>query len=373
LSDSQRFSDGWEVDPPFMSHLSPLRAAFVNVGQGDTSVLWNPSGGEAVVVDCVNPVPVWDLLKQEAIHRVPAVVVTHLHADHYGGLVSFLEGCQPRGIEWGSVYFYWITQVTSRPNLLDDGDGHSHGAEDDARLGRQKRLSLFQALAGWIGRPANRAKYHDPSHLAQANITGMDLEMLHPDPAQIGNLIDSGQLNNLSVVLRVSGRGSRALLTGDLEPFGWDLMLESVADVSSDVLKFPHHGAWPRDDVDDLLSRVDPRVVVISVGTSGEKYHHPGTSVLDALRRRPRITVLCTQATRECVADPRQAATCVRGLITSHCPDGGLPCSNEGCPCASTVVVELGNPPEVLHPSPKRHRMIIGQCLDKPKCGSARP
>ena len=372
MSYSRRVCETREAEHRSTSDLRTVRAAFLDVGQGDTSVLWNPSCGEAIVVDCVNPVPVWDLLKQEDIHRVSALVITHLHADHCSGLISFLEGCQPHGIEWDAVYFHWIPQVIRRGDFLDDSDEHSLSAEEDDSLRKKKRLSLFQTLADWFGRPANHSKYRDPSHLDEARIEGMQLEMLHPVPAQIGKLAESGQLNNLSVVLRISGSSARVLLTGDLEPWAWDLMLDNVADVSSDVLKFPHHGAWRRDDVDDLLSRVDPRVVVISVGTSGEQYDHPGGNVLDALKRHPYINTLCTQATLKCVADPQRGEECVRGVMTSHRPDGGPPCINGGCPCASTVVVELGSPLEVLHPSPKMHLKIIGECLGKAQCGGAR-
>jgi competence protein ComEC len=356
-----------------MSDLRTVRVAFLDVGQGDTSVLWNPSCGEAVVVDCVNPVPVWDLLRQEGIHRVPAVVVTHLHADHYAGLVGFLDGCQDRGIQWGSVYFYWWIPQIIRPQNLDDSDRHSQGGEDVSDLGHKKRRSLYQGLADWIGTRANHDKYRDPSHLSKACVAGMDLEILHPVPAQRGMLALSGQLNNLSVVLRISGPSARVLLMGDLEPWGWDLMLDNVADMSSDVLKFPHHGAWRRGDVDDLLSRVDPRVVVISVGTSGDKYDHPGRNVLDALRKRPHINTLCTQATAKCAIDPQRAEECVRGVMMSHRADGRPPCSNAGCPCASTVVVELGNPLEVLHPFPGMHLEIIGECLGTAQCGARHP
>jgi beta-lactamase superfamily II metal-dependent hydrolase len=372
LSDSQRVLERWQVEIPLMSDLGAVRAAFIDVGQGDTSVLWSPSYGEAIVIDCVNPVPVWDLLKQEEIHRVSALVITHLHADHHGGVVSFLEGCQARGIQCGCVYFYWIPQVTRIEDLLDDSDGHSQGGEEDGRLYSKKRQSSYQTLVDWFSRPENHSRYREPSHLGEANIAGVELEMLHPVPAQIARLAQSGHLNNLSVVLRASGSGSRVLLTGDLEPFGWDMMLANVGDVSGDVLKFPHHGAWLRDDVDHLLDCVGPRVVVISVGTSGDRYDHPGDNVLSALKRRPRIRVLCTQATRKCTADPERAEECIRGLIANDGPDDAPHCSSAGCPCASTVIVQLGNAPEVLHPSAEYHCKIIGECLAQAQCGGVR-
>ena len=354
-----------------MDEYSAARVAFLDVGQGDTTVVWNPSCGEAIVVDCVDPLPVWDLLNKEKVRRIPAVVVTHLHADHYAGLVSFLDGCQPRGIEWDAVYFYWFQEVARWPRLLEDGDRHSESTEDSRSIRRQKRRSMYQTLAHWADVKPNHERYRDPSHLKEDSVQGIRTELLHPVPAQIPRLMGSGELNNLSVVLRVSNDDASVLLTGDLEPAGWDVLVENVPDLSSEVMKFPHHGAWRRNDVDEVLARVRPHIAIISVGTIGKRYDHPSANVLDALRRQSLIYTACTQATRKCVADPDKAKECVRGVLAAVPNGTDVWCSSSGCPCASTVVVQLGNPPKVLHPSPQMHIQIIEECLSGARCFDA--
>ncbi len=60
-----------------------IRIAFLDVGQADTVVVSLPEQREAVVVDCVSADTVFEYLKHENIATVRALVLTHLHADHY--------------------------------------------------------------------------------------------------------------------------------------------------------------------------------------------------------------------------------------------------------------------------------------------------
>jgi competence protein ComEC len=344
-----------------------LHIAFLNVGQGDTTVVCNPQTHEAIVVDCLNPVAVWDLLQRENVHRVRAVVVTHLHRDHYAGLITFLEGCEPRNIDWDAVYFYWLPQIAQREQLLDDDDGHSQG-EDILALQQKKKLDTYRTLAVWIGEPGNERRYRLPDRLDEVNVQGMVFELLHPTPSKIGRLALSGKLNNLSIVLRVSSGEASVLLTGDLEPDGWDVLMENMLDLSSDVLKFPHHGAWKRDDVDALLDQVRPEIVIMSVGTVGHQYEHPNSHVFDALKRRVEIKVLCTQATKKCTPEPDKAQDRVQALLASIENKFTGVATNKGCPCASTVIVELGERAQIIHPPRDTHFHIIAQCFPLAQC-----
>ncbi len=344
-----------------------LHIAFLNVGQGDTIVICNPLTHEAIVVDCLNPLAVLDFLKCEQVHRVRAVVVTHLHLDHYDGLIRFLEDCESRGIDWDAVYFDWINNVKQKKRLLDDFDGHSQAADDDLTLWQKKRRGTYQTLASWAGQPANKARVKDPVLLDTEKLAGMTFERLHPVHADIGELEPSG-LNNLSIVLRVSSGGASVLLTGDLEPLGWDKLEENTADLSSNVLKFPHHGAWRRDDVDALLDKVGPEIVIISVGTVGHRYDHPNTHVFDALRCRKGIDILCTQVTKKCVSQPTEVQGQVQALLAGiESKFHGL-AANKGCPCASTIVIELGDRARILYPPRDRHLKIIEECLPEAQC-----
>ncbi len=63
-----------------------------DVGQGDALVL-RAAAASAVVVDAgPEPDPIDRCLRRLGVRRVPAVVLTHFHADHAGGLAGVLRG-----------------------------------------------------------------------------------------------------------------------------------------------------------------------------------------------------------------------------------------------------------------------------------------
>jgi len=186
------------------------------------------------------------------------------------------------------------------------------------------------------------------------------LQLMHPYHVDYADLKTKG-LNNTSVVLRIVGSGTSALLTGDLEPEGWQQLKDNNPDIHSDILKFPHHGAWRDADVDELLDKIQPSVVIISVGSEGYKYKHPNSHVFNALFRRPNIRVLCTQATDQCrnaVLDNRDA---VLQQLRSQADTNGYSVigSKQGCPCAGTVIVELSDEVRILQPEKNFHRQSI--------------
>lgn len=171
--------------------------------------------------------------------------------------------------------------------------------------------------------------------------------------------------NNTSIVLRIEGRGTSALLGGDLEPSGWSLLKNHCARADlaiADVLKFPHHGAWKNSDgsaadANAFLQDVRAKAVVISVGTEQRRYSHPNPHVFDAIRSR-NLHLLCTQATKKCggravlrlrdqVIPELESCAAARGVLALVSP--------KGCPCAGTVVIDLDTTADVIQPIPSRH------------------
>jgi len=344
-----------------------LRVAFLNVGQGDTIIIHNPETDGAIVVDCLNPLSVLDYLQCEKIRQVRAVILTHLHSDHYEGTIQFLDACRTRGISWNALYFYWVNNTRQRKHLLHDSDGHSNCGEDNADLCRKKRMSTYQSLARWSKNRSNGERILSPDRLDGIDCPGIKLERLHPLHSQIGYLESAG-INNVSVVLRVSDGETSALLLGDLEPQGWDLLSGNTMNLSGDVLKFPHHGAWKRNDVDAMLDLVSPTIVVMSVGTVGEKYGHPDPHVFAELRCRKGVKVVCTQATKQCVPEPSTVQARVSTLLAKVGSRFDELAVSPGCPCASTVVVELGKDARIVHPPHDTHRQIIEECFPLAQC-----
>jgi hypothetical protein len=105
---------------------------------------------------------------------------------------------------------------------------------------------------------------------------GARLEVLGPpaDPVEGGG----DDLNDNSVVLRLTWGEVSFLLTGDLESAGEEALLREGGDLRSTILKVPHHGAADATS-DPLLAAVQPEVAVISVGAD-HWFGHPSPAVL---------------------------------------------------------------------------------------------
>ncbi|MDQ4094157.1 MAG: MBL fold metallo-hydrolase [Actinomycetota bacterium] len=67
--------------------------AACDVGQGDAVVLATAEPDRAVLVDTgADPQPVSACLDRLGIRRLALIVISHLHADHVGGLIGALRG-----------------------------------------------------------------------------------------------------------------------------------------------------------------------------------------------------------------------------------------------------------------------------------------
>jgi competence protein ComEC len=254
-------------------------AVACDVGQGDAEVLGTGEQGRAVVVDTgPEPGPVDECLDRLGIDRVPLIVLSHLHADHVGGLSSVFEGRSVGAVAVGpgrSPDWAWrqVSEVAAREGvpLLE--------------------LSVGQEL-DW---------------------PGLTLDVLGPRyvPARPMNAQDGTGINNSSVVLRASTAAGRMLLTGDVELAAQADLLASGADLHADVLKVPHHGS--RYSLPPFLDAVGARLALVSVG-AGNPYGHPSRTTLDTLGAAGAlVTRTDTDGDTAVVPDPAGPAVVRRG------------------------------------------------------------
>lgn len=218
-----------------------------DVGQGDGLVLATGTPGEAVVVDTgPDPTLMADCLRRLGIRRVPLVVLTHLHADHVGGLSSVLAD---RAV--GAV------AVGGPPEP-------AWAAADVARESAQRGVPRMRLSTG-----------------QHARWPALALDVLGPT-GSLATTTSSEDANDASTVLMATTPAGRILLTGDIALPGQSRLLASGADLRADVLKVPHHGS--RYTTPRFLAAVRPRLALISVG-EGNSYGHPSPLVLGALAR----------------------------------------------------------------------------------------
>lgn len=339
--------------------LPPIRIAFLDVGQADTIVVTCPETHEAIVVDCVNPKAVLDYLTQEKIMYLRGIIITHLHADHYSGTVGLLENYHrvPDMMPCEVVVFNKPYNQKLLHQLLTDDDPYSTG--DDSTF------TAYRNLIDWHKR--NKLRYTDLKAQAGQPFTAFtgtlikSFRLLHPYAADYEALEGKG-LNNTSIVLRIAASNSSALLMGDIEPEGWNYLQQNHENLHSDVLKFPHHGAWKNADAETFLDTIQPKITIISVGSEGyERYQHPNEHVLAALAKRPHIRVLCTQATEQCQRLVLNARQNVLNTLKAQAGKSNHTVlgSKAGCPCAGTIIVELSDHAQVLQPEMRFHQEEI--------------
>lgn len=356
ISYKQMIKTESDEEPPI------IRIGFLDVGQADTIVISSPDTREAVVVDCVDADAVLDYLEAERVTHLRGVIITHLHADHFSGVTSLLENYhRVSGLqECEVVVFNEIIDKRNFDKLIRDPDNHDAGT-------KHATVTFLRKLLSWCKQGELKGKQRcanlkvEKRSLPLEGTIAKCLHLMHPYFSDFLSLETKG-LNNLSGVLYVTGPGSSALLTGDLEPDGWQLLKGNHPELHSDVLKFPHHGAWKDLDVDALLDNVQPSIVIISVGSEGfKKYKHPNAHVFEALSAHPDIHILCTQATDQCQDYVLQKADSVMNLLRVQAGKSSFPVigSKQGCPCAGTIIIEHGQEARIIQPEIKFHREII--------------
>ena len=215
-----------------------------DVGQGDALVV--PTGpGEAVLVDAGPEVgPVDRCLDRLGIDTLPLVLLSHLDADHVGGLPGALAGREVGTVATGTL-----------------------SPADDREAG----------LAAQVARAGARREVLEPGDVR--TVGGARLEVLAP-PAEIATA--AAEPNDLSLVVRVTHRGVRVLLTGDLSAAAEARLLDRGVDLRADVLKVPHHGSADADPA--FLAATGARVALVSVGADNP-YGHPAPGLLSLLTR----------------------------------------------------------------------------------------
>lgn len=241
---------GWA----FWPRQSVLSVTFLDVRQGDSAFIRTP-GGKTILIDAgeggghngfdAGDDVVLPFLRRNGVRTLDLVVMTHPHEDHVGGMPAVLSGLGAR-------------------TAIDPGESFDTRPHKTAlRMLRREGARLVFARRG------QKVTFPD----------GVKITILNPQDAEGGD--DEREINDHSVVLRISYSHAGFLFDADAGDAAEEEMLSNCGSVQSTVLKVGHHGS--REATSELwLKAARPRVAVISVGRNNT-FGHPSRETLQRL------------------------------------------------------------------------------------------
>lgn len=222
---------------------STFSIRFIDVGQGDAALV--ECDGHYMLIDGGDMTAgstVYSVLEENRIQRLDILVISHLHTDHYGGLIKALTYTSSIGVTL------------------------SNAECKDSRAFRDFEHQL-QVNGAKITVPASGDSYK----LGSAMVEVID---------------SSAEDANDSIVLLITYGNTRFLFTGDIENSAQTRISNKYQNEADepfkiDLIKMPHHGSYTAT-LYRFLRTFMPDYAIISCGVQN-MYGHPHPETLDLL------------------------------------------------------------------------------------------
>lgn len=226
-----------------------LKVTFLDVGQGDCIFIQTPSGrkviidgggrslesgydvGERIVIPYLNSL---------GIDSLDLVINTHPHDDHMNGLIPVVKNMDIETLLIASTFI----NVQEQRGII--------------ALGHEKKIPIVTVARDSI----------------ISLEPGIEMLVMHPGKSMIGMADD---INNNSLVLKLSYGNISFLFTGDVEKEALEYLTKSKMNLQADVVKIPHHGS-KNSLLPSFYEKVKPSLAVICVGKNS--FGHPSKEVL---------------------------------------------------------------------------------------------
>lgn len=224
---------------------SDVKVHFVDIGQGDAALI--TSGSDAMLVDTGerdDKNTLIHYLEDSGIKSLKYFVITHPHSDHMGEASEVISEFETENIimskitgdavPTSSIYSKFLKTVKNQGKKIT-------AAKDEEYMLGDVKVSLFTTK-----------EEHE-------------------------------NLNNYSVLVKLTHGSNSFLITGDCEKEEEKEMINQGFDLSADVLKAGHHGSYTSSS-GAFLKVVDPDYAVVSCGKDN-KYGHPHEQTVKRLKK----------------------------------------------------------------------------------------
>ena len=236
------------ADNHYYDNVPQLVCHYIDVGQGDSEFVELPNG-ESMLIDA-GPAESGDTvvnyIQSLGYDRINYLVATHPHSDHIGGMKRVVDS-----FTIDNVYMPKATATTSSyQNLL--------------KSIQSKGMRITTAKAG--------------TKLLRHSQSDLKAEVLAP------NSDSYEELNDYSVVIKLTYGKVRLLFMGDATQVSENEMLKKNKNVSADIIKVGHHGSSSSSG-EQFVKKVKAQFAIVSVG-AGNDYHHPHTKAMNRWKKQ---------------------------------------------------------------------------------------
>jgi len=190
----------------------------------------------------------WPLVKafleSKNITYLDAIVCTHEHDDHLDGLIKLLKSDIGVGRAYDAGFLLCEKNWPGYPQV-----------QEYLQLLADKNVQREIVRAG--------------DEIDSGN-PGIIFRVLNPDPDHLivsptGNKGETANAN--CIVLEITYKDARFLLTGDAQPSSYAQMMREGYIEQADVLKVSHHGSIPADkDYEEFMHIVQPKQAIVTCG-----------------------------------------------------------------------------------------------------------
>lgn len=224
----------------------PLKIHFVDVGQGDCTVITTTSRRNIVIDTGEKENVVVKYLLDRKIKNVDFLIISHFDSDHCKNASDIIENLKVHNL------------------IISKQAEKNREFETIIQKAKEKNVTITMVKAGDV---INIDKY-------------TNIRILWPEKS----LIEENPLNNNSIVAKFEYRNFSILFTGDIEKVAENQIVSryNYKILESTILKVAHHGS-KTSSTEEFIKTVKPKISVIGVGENN-KFGHPNNSVIETLK-----------------------------------------------------------------------------------------